>query len=119
MQNPESNMLDAYTACALWSTTTDTGENLDSVDAPLDPDALDTMALDVHAFALAALTEYGIEPSAQLGHDFWLTRNGHGSGFWDRPDVWGDLAKPLTALAESWGEAHLDYDPDTNTIYHY
>lgn len=22
--------------------------------------------------------------AAQAGHDFWLTRNGHGTGFWDR-----------------------------------
>ncbi len=22
----------------------------------------------------------------QLGHDFWLTRNGHGAGFWDGKD---------------------------------
>lgn len=23
---------------------------------------------------------------AQAGHDFWLTRNGHGAGFWDGDD---------------------------------
>ena len=23
-------------------------------------------------------------PLAQIGHDLWLTRNGHGAGFWDR-----------------------------------
>ena len=28
------------------------------------------------------------------GHDFWLTRNGHGTGFWDR-----DYLKPLPGLA--------------------
>jgi len=22
----------------------------------------------------------------QAGHDFWMSRNGHGVGFWDRPD---------------------------------
>ena len=25
----------------------------------------------------------------QAGHDFWLTRNGHGAGFWDRGDLYG------------------------------
>lgn len=37
----------------------------------------------------------------QLGHDFWLTRNRHGTGFWDRgTDVGGDLSE----LAKSiWG----------------
>lgn len=28
-----------------------------------------------------AINEFGAE---QLGHDFWLTRNGHGAGFFDR-----------------------------------
>ena len=27
-------------------------------------------------------TAYGYEIES-MGHDFWLTRNGHGSGFWD------------------------------------
>src|SRR3990172_722524 len=26
----------------------------------------------------------------QLGHDLWLTRNGHGTGFWDRPEIYGE-----------------------------
>lgn len=29
---------------------------------------------------------------AQAGHDFWLTRNGHGAGFWD-----GDWSDPAGA----------------------
>ena len=37
------------------------------------------------------------------GHDFWLTRNGHGAGFWD-----GDWQEPaaaaLTAAAHAFGE---------------
>jgi hypothetical protein len=28
------------------------------------------------------------------GHDFWLTRNGHGAGFWDR-DTSDDLTKEM------------------------
>lgn len=36
---------------------------------------------------------------SHAGHDFWLTRNGHGAGFWDSPEVYGeDLADELTAL---------------------
>ena len=30
------------------------------------------------------------EHPSQAGHDFWLTRNGHGSGFWDRKEVYGE-----------------------------
>lgn len=27
-------------------------------------------------------------PASQIGHDFWLTRQGHGTGFWDRNEVY-------------------------------
>ncbi len=42
------------------------------------------------------------------GHDFWLTRQGHGAGFWDRPEVYGkSQAERLTQLAETFGEYDL------------
>ena len=39
----------------------------------------------------------------QAAHDFWLTRNGHGAGFWDR-DLPGDLGERLTAACKAFGE---------------
>lgn len=41
----------------------------------------------------ATLLQSGIHPD-QAGHDFWLTRNGHGAGFWDRG--LGDAGDTLT-----------------------
>lgn len=38
-----------------------------------------------------------------LGHDLWLTRNGHGVGFWDRG--LGELGSDLTLAANRMGEA--------------
>ena len=50
------------------------------------------------------ISDYQIE---QCGHDFWLTRQGHGTGFWDRPEIYGEVyAKRFTAQAESFGEAY-------------
>ena len=41
----------------------------------------------------------------QLGHDLWLTRNGHGVGFWDRPEIYGEQSSRLfTAFAHAMGE---------------
>lgn len=43
----------------------------------------------------------------QAGHDFWLTREGHGAGFWDRDaDTYPNdpKGKALTALAKQFGE---------------
>ncbi len=40
------------------------------------------------------------------GHDFWLTRNHHGVGYWDRglPD---ELGEALTEAAHAFGECNL------------
>lgn len=44
------------------------------------------------------------------GHDFWLTRNHHGSGFLDRG--LGQVGDILTAAAKSFGEVNLYVDDD-------
>jgi hypothetical protein len=58
---------------------------------------------------LTTLENGGIDASEvsdeMLGHDLWLTRNGHGVGFWDR-DL-GDLGDLLTDLADLMGEFDL------------
>ncbi len=50
------------------------------------------------------------------GHDFWLTRCGHGVGFWDRGLrlCLGDI---LTKACEKFGEANLYVHK--KKIYHY
>lgn len=57
---------------------------------------------------------------SQAGHDLWLTRNGHGAGFWDRPELYGeDLANYLTSLCEhgnQFSEVWV-YTGDDNLIY--
>jgi hypothetical protein len=51
----------------------------------------------------------------QFAHDFWLTRQGHGCGFWD-----GNYPEPhddaLTALCEIFGELN-PYLGDDGRIY--
>lgn len=53
--------------------------------------------------------------SSQAGHDFWLTRNGHGAGFWD-----GDWPEPhasaLDEVAKGFGESSA-YLGDNGLIY--
>jgi hypothetical protein len=38
----------------------------------------------------------------RAGHDFWLTRNGHGAGFWDGD--WPNSGKELTEASKQAGE---------------
>lgn len=51
---------------------------------------------------------------AWAGHDLWLTRCGHGVGFWDRG--LGELGDQLTALCESHEEIDL-YLGDDEKVY--
>lgn len=44
----------------------------------------------------------------QIGHDFWLTRNHHGAGFWDRG--LGLVGDTLTELAHSFGDTEFEAD---------
>lgn len=99
----------AYMECALRSSHTvlsDTDEevNLDENHDITDiaPVTRDAMIADCKAFQekygalmgkayLDSELEFG---KSQCGHDFWLTRNGHGAGFWDRG--LGEVGEALT-----------------------
>jgi hypothetical protein len=85
------------------------------------------MRVDADAFCdapdglLADLVIYLAEFSANgAGHDFWLTRNGHGAGFWDRnynPSPLYYACQNLSGAAKAWGEASL-YVGDDGLLYH-
>jgi hypothetical protein len=47
----------------------------------------------------------GLDDS-QCGNDFWLTRNGHGAGFWDRGYP-KEISDALTNSSKAFGELSL------------
>lgn len=51
---------------------------------------------------LAKYCEISERNMASAGHDFWLTRNHHGAGFWDRGD--DPVFRALTDAAHAYGE---------------
>lgn len=52
-----------------------------------------------------------------VGIDFWLTRNGHGAGFWDSPEIWGEEnSNVLTDISTSFGETWV-YVGDDGLVY--
>lgn len=77
------------------------------------PGSQELIRAEVDAFLDAAgtdaerlLGEDLVPDASWIGHDIWLTRNHHGTGFWDRgyPDGIGER---LTALAQGMGEVSL------------
>jgi hypothetical protein len=111
-------VLHHYAICALWSSTQDDGEPLDAVYTSDDiaPETLESMRSDCADFIESnaeALEESGLSDE-QIGHDFWLTRNGHGAGFWDRG--LGEIGEALTKASKHYGEVYL-YVGDDGYIY--
>jgi hypothetical protein len=121
-----AEFLHAYIVAALWSSTDDAGEPLDSVFTPDDiaPQTLEEMRADCADFVQSnasdlagycARMECGQWTGEQrAGHDFWLTRNGHGAGFWDRG--LGDLGARLSDAARVYGGVDL-FTADDGLIY--
>lgn len=124
----KDSFISAYISTALWSSTDDEGNPLDSQDAELSTDAHDKMENDCRAFRekcdaiISAAIETGkvkcgrdFDEYGRAAHDLWLTRNGHGAGFWD-----GDWPEPfasqLTEIAQSFGTCDL-YVGDDGLIY--
>lgn len=106
---------DAYITCALWS-------SYDDNETPLDANySHDDLAYEqvfrsraiVHKFITANLSDcqlwFDTFGEGQIGYDLWLTRNGHGAGFWDRPgsaDVLAAGAR-LSDAARKMGEQDI------------
>ena len=108
--------LAAYQTCALWSSTDDAGTPLDELGVEFAGETETSMQQDCFAFMrdhADAWREAGMSDE-QAGHDFWLTRNGHGAGFWDRG--LGEAGDRLTALAEAYGSSDL-YIGDNGYVY--
>lgn len=107
----------SYLVCALWSSTDNDGDPLDCsyMIEDLSSEALFRCVLDCTKFQLenANLLE-GIDPS-DAGHDFWLTRNRHGAGFWDG-DYKKEQGDALTKAAHAFGEIDL-YVGDDGKLY--
>jgi hypothetical protein len=121
-------MLQGYIVCALWSTHDDVadpegaGPMLDENYGPEDiSDGLRRdMREDCQEFynanfddimAYAALMHRSEWTGAEMaGHDFWLTRNHHGAGFWDRG--LGDLGERLTVACKPYGEVYIGANDD-------
>lgn len=118
----EEGTLESYIGTALWSTTAEEaydGEFLDEFYSfeDVDEDDLEILRKELclfikEHFGLVTSTDRNTDIS-HFVHNVWLTRNGHGAGFWD-----GDYAngEALTEACEKLGEVCL-YAGDDGKIY--
>jgi hypothetical protein len=121
-----NDFLAGYIECALWASSEQRedqpnyGEDFTGFD--LAPGTRKKMAQECADFeeanaadlALAYESPVGYN-AARAGHDFFLTRNRHGAGFWDRG--LGEVGDRLTEAAHSYGEQNLYQDDEDELIY--
>ena len=115
----------AYIVAALWASTDDEGEPLDAnyTEDDIAPESLAQIVSDCDAFLAETQgmldlaywngAKYGSYSEEYAGHDFFLTRNGHGAGFWDRGLKDGEK---LTEVAKQFRESN-PYVGDNGKIY--
>lgn len=128
--NMSNRFLDAYIECALWSTNDesrpDGGDPLDRhyTPASLSPDTLARMTADCQQFWADNINDLAtvarLCDDAKAGHNFWLNRNGHGTGFWD--EYFGpnralrNAFNRLSSASKAWGTFDL-YVGDDGQIH--
>lgn len=109
-----------YLMCALWASNGESNENGEN---PLDANyGIDDFSQEATERAerecQALLSTYSDVIGTrfdQAGHDFWLTRNRHGAGFWD--GGWPkDIGNILTNASHAFGELNV-YVGDDNKLY--
>ena len=116
----------AYIQTMLWSTNDESDEPLDSnySEDDLSDEALERIDAECKAFLYRVSCFITADPSVEFGpdfdlwgragHDFWVTRCGHGAGFWDGDwPIYGDM---LTKAAQSFGGID-PYVGDDGEIY--
>lgn len=111
-----SPFIRAYLTAALFEGTDDDGESLEfrfSVDQ-LHPSVLDRAASDCAEFTSAAASLID-DNQTKAAHDFLLTRNRAGAGFWDG-DWPAAIGKRLTAIAQRFAPLEL-YVGDDGLIH--
>jgi hypothetical protein len=117
----------AYIRAALWSTTDERHEefpelsdnldgNFQGVASEFEGDLYWQLQADAKVF-FDRYHQYFDGRYGRAGHDFWLTRNGHGVGFEDG-DWPEEVATVLEDAAKKWDEIYLDATggPDNGMI---
>lgn len=106
-----------YIECALWCTDPKPGQGTWRQHGPFTIEKLPHETRHaliksartfeaVHRDLLNRANALGVSDE-KLGHDFWLTRNHEGSGFWDEAELMDEIGKALSEAAYAYGECAL------------
>jgi hypothetical protein len=105
------SFFDAYLEAAFF---TEDEELKEKSVSDFDDESLELLKKEARSFYDKHSDDF-VGEETRAGHDFWLTRNGAGAGFWDG-DWSEEVGKRLTDASKSFGEVNL-YVGDDGKIY--
>ena len=121
-----NNVLQGYLEAALWAEGEDGEFDVKSIETDIAPESIEKAKSDIKRF-LEKIGDEAYEANwgeffsgegamtpDQIGHDLLLTRNGHGSGFWDRG--LDEIGEKLSDAAREMGSVDV-YEGDDGIIY--
>lgn len=108
---------ESYYICALWSSFDENDEPMDYNYTLLDLsfNFRTKSEKDIQEFVELASDMLDDWSEDQIGHNLWLTRNGHGTGFWDRDMPYKDELTELCGFGTKFTEIYL-YINDSGEI---
>jgi hypothetical protein len=108
------NTINGYLEAVLWTEEDELGPS--NIESDVSFEAKVDTYIDIKKFKQLAgelIAQSGLDDE-QIGHDLWLTRNGHGTGFWDRG--LGEVGDKLSDIAREMGSKYA-YVGDDGLIY--
>lgn len=102
--------LRSYAYAGLWSSTNPDNEDEEFLDRnynveDIAPETMESFRRDVKKFYeenIDLLNQTDMDDD-RIGHNFWLNKNGHGSGFWDEEGVDMEIGKKLSDASKKFG----------------
>jgi hypothetical protein len=118
----QQTILNSYLTCALWASSFYNDDTKVDVEFDTIYDITDftdefikSAILDVHNFVNDCGNMLDAWDDTQIGHDFWLTRCGHGAGFWDRDLPYGNEISKLVGHGTKYPNIDL-FITDDNKV---
>jgi hypothetical protein len=99
-------ILKHYLHALLWTEGLDGNRDIEEIKGK----NLEKCQADVNMFIEKAGTLLNELSEEQIGHDFWLSRNGHGAGFFDRG--LGEIGDKLQELSRTFKGVDVFADSD-------
>jgi hypothetical protein len=117
-----NGVLNGYLSSALWTAELDKygTEDFDEQDVNDAKKEVEYFIYDMNTKGYLKHLQDKLKPF-DIGHNFWLTRNGHGAGFWDKPELDQEIADKVSDILRNEYKVASDpvYNRETNKVEFY